>query len=167
MKFKTNINTKGGQWRLLSLQKMLFLQLQGGCTLNPPGAAWPTIIPHVLSALLAAQHLIRPRCTGGRLGFWPSTSKPLSSSFPKAFVRHIIASDSCHVIREGNIMPFFSLSTVGKKPTLEDLFQPSNVLVTYVGHYVTRHSSPKNKSDLSYCSRLIFSNGMLYYLTQL
>lgn len=34
-----------------------------------PGAARPAIIPHVLSALLAAQHLIPPYYSGGRLGF--------------------------------------------------------------------------------------------------
>lgn len=65
-----------------------------------------------------------------RSGFWPSTSNPCLLHFPKAFVRYIISSDSCHVIREGNIMPpFFSCQYCwgGKKPTLEDSFQPSNV----------------------------------------
>ena len=62
------------------LQKMVFLQLQGGCTQNPPpGATRPAIIPHVLSALLAQRHLIPPHCTSGRLGFWPSMSKLLVS----------------------------------------------------------------------------------------
>lgn len=104
-----------------------------------PGAAQPSylklysaIIPQVLSAHLAAQHPI-PLCyTGGRLGFWPSTSKPLSSTFPKAFVRYIISSDSYHVITKGNIMPFLSVSPFGGKKTT--LFQTSNDLVTYVGH---------------------------------
>lgn len=41
----------------------------------------PAIIPHILSALVAAQHPIPPRYTGGRLCFWPSTSCLLR--FPK------------------------------------------------------------------------------------
>lgn len=41
VKSKTNVNTEGGQWRSLSLQKMLFLQLQGGCTQGPPARRGP------------------------------------------------------------------------------------------------------------------------------
>ncbi len=87
--------------------KDAFPSAAGRMHTESPSAARPAIIPHVLSALLAAPHPIPPHYTGGRLGFWPSMSNPLSSSFPKAFVRYIISSDSCHVIREGNIMPFF------------------------------------------------------------
>ena len=63
--------------------KDAFPSAAGRMHTESPGAARPAIIPHVLSALLAAQHLIPQRYTGGRLSFWPSTSNSCLLHFPK------------------------------------------------------------------------------------
>lgn len=73
----------------------------------------PAIIPVVLSALLAAQH---PTPDTATQHWWRIVFLALNglSSFPKAFVRNIITSDSCLVFRERNIMCFFWKKNFGR-----------------------------------------------------
>ncbi len=63
--------------------KDAFPSAAGKMHTESPGAARPAIIPHILSALLAAQHLIPLHCTGGRLSSWPSMSNSCLLHFPK------------------------------------------------------------------------------------
>lgn len=64
----------------------------------------------------------------------PFNVKPPSSSFPKAFVRYIISSDSCSATREGNIMPFFCQCCWYKAYFGRVSFSRQMFSVTYVCH---------------------------------
>lgn len=125
MKFKTNVNTKGGQRHSLSLQKMPSLQLWGGCTQNSPTR------PGRLSRLMSSVpfgSIASGRCFTAAAADWVSGFQCHAPVFfiPQSTVRYIISSVSCCLIGEENTtsVPLDKRAATPLKPSDRTFISP-------------------------------------------